>query len=47
MARVHAATYAGKRRGRGTIVQAIEVASEPIRAIRRRGGSVVGDSLGQ
>ena len=29
MARVHAATYAGKRRGRGTIVQAIEVASEP------------------
>lgn len=29
MARVHAATYAGKRRGRGTIVQAIEVAAEP------------------
>jgi diguanylate cyclase (GGDEF)-like protein len=29
LARVHAATYAGKRRGRGTIVQAIEVAAEP------------------
>ncbi len=29
LARVHAATYAGKRRGRGTIVQAVEVASEP------------------
>jgi diguanylate cyclase (GGDEF)-like protein len=29
MARVHAATYAGKRRGRGNIVQAIEVAAEP------------------
>jgi diguanylate cyclase (GGDEF)-like protein len=29
MARVHAATYAGKRRGRGTVVQAIEVAAEP------------------
>lgn len=29
MARVHAATYAGKRRGRGAIVQAIEVAAEP------------------
>jgi len=29
MARVHAATYAGKRRGRGVIVQAIEVAAEP------------------
>jgi diguanylate cyclase (GGDEF)-like protein len=29
MARVHAATYAGKRRGRGNIVQAIEVATEP------------------
>ena len=29
MARVHAASYAGKRRGRGNIVQAIEVAAEP------------------
>ena len=29
MARVHAATYAGKRRGRGAIVQAVEVAAEP------------------